>query len=57
MDVKSTFFNGILDEQVYIEQPEGFTDPSKRDIVCKLCRHYMDSSKLPKLGIKDFKII
>ena len=36
MDVKSTFLNEILDEEVYIEQPEGFVDPNKRDMVCKL---------------------
>ena len=36
MDVKSTFLNGILDEEVYIEQLEGFVDPNKRDMVCKL---------------------
>ena len=33
MDVKSAFLNEILDEEVYIEQPEGFVDPKKRDIV------------------------
>ena len=33
MDVKSTFLNEILDEEVYIEQPKGFVDPSKRDMV------------------------
>ena len=26
MDVKSTFLNDILEEEVYIEQPEGFVD-------------------------------
>ena len=24
MDVKTTFLNGTIDEEVYIEQPEGF---------------------------------
>ena len=36
MDVKSAFLNGILNEEVYIEQPKGFIDPDKRDMVCKL---------------------
>ena len=33
MDVKSTFPNGILDEEVYIEQLEGFIYLRKRDMV------------------------
>ena len=36
MDVKTTFLNGILDEEIYIEQPKGFVDPEKRDMFCKL---------------------
>ena len=37
MDVKSTFFNGILEEEeVYIEYPEGFVDDNIKDMVCKL---------------------
>nr|GEW86061.1 retrotransposon protein, putative, Ty1-copia subclass [Tanacetum cinerariifolium] len=27
MDVKTAFFNGFLDEEIYMEQPEGFVDP------------------------------
>ena len=36
MNVKSTFSNEILEEEVYIEKPEGFIDPRKRDMVCRL---------------------
>nr|GEU55973.1 hypothetical protein [Tanacetum cinerariifolium] len=29
MDVKTTFLNGILREEVYVSQPDGFVDPDK----------------------------
>jgi len=36
MDVKSTFLNGKLEEEFYIEQPEGFLLSKKEDYVCRL---------------------
>jgi len=33
MDVKSTFPNGFIQEEVYVEQPPGFEDPKRPDSV------------------------
>jgi hypothetical protein len=36
MDVKSAFLNGLLDEEIYMEQPEGFAVPGQEHKVCLL---------------------
>ncbi|GKF30133.1 retrotransposon protein, putative, ty1-copia subclass [Tanacetum coccineum] len=38
MDVKTTFLNGHLSDDVYMVQPEGFVDPKHLNKVCKLQR-------------------
>ena len=34
MDVKSTVINGILEEEVYKEQPKRFVDANNKNMVC-----------------------
>ena len=36
MDVKTTFLNGDLDEEIYMEQPKDYVLPSNEQKVCKL---------------------
>ena len=38
MDVKSAFLNGMLQEEVYVEQSKGFVDPHRLDDMYKLKR-------------------
>ena len=48
MDVKSTFLNGNLEEEVYIEQPEGFQLTGKVYYVCKLKKDLYGLKQAPR---------
>ena len=36
LDVKKTFLHGDLKEEIYMEQPDGFKERGKENLVCKL---------------------
>lgn len=36
LDVTSAYLNGVLQEEVYMQQPEGFVDKNNPNLVCKL---------------------
>jgi hypothetical protein len=42
MDVKTVFFNGEVEQEVYIEYPEGFVIHGKESHVCKLKKALLD---------------
>jgi len=52
MDVKSAFLNGIINEEVYVEQPPGLEDHQHPNHVYKLKRPCMGLSKLQGSGMR-----
>jgi hypothetical protein len=48
MDAKSSFLNGELEEEVYIEQPEGFQLSENTDYVCKLNKALYGLKRAPR---------
>ena len=48
MNVKSTFLNGKLEEEVYIEQLEGFLISEKEDYVCRLNKALYGRKQAPR---------
>ena len=52
MDVKSTFLNGILEEEVYIEKLECFIDVNNKNMVCRLHKALYGLKQVPRAWYK-----
>jgi len=48
MDVKTAFLNGMLQEEVYIEEPEGFETLDHESHVCRLKRALYGMKEAPR---------
>ncbi|GKE51457.1 retrovirus-related pol polyprotein from transposon TNT 1-94, partial [Tanacetum coccineum] len=48
MDVKTTFLNGPLKEEMYVNQPDGFVDPHHPDKVCHLKKALYGLNQAPR---------
>jgi hypothetical protein len=48
MDVKTTFLNGVNEEEMYIEQPQGFEVEYRKTHVCRLKKDMYGMKQTPR---------
>ena len=54
MDVKTTFLNGDLDEEIHMEQLEGFIVPGQENKVCRVVKSLYGLKQAPKQWHEKF---
>ena len=57
MDVKTAFLHGELEEEIYMEQPEGFLVKGKEDYVCKLKKSLYVLKQAPRQRCMKFETV
>ena len=54
LDVKTTFIHGNLDEEIFMEQAEGFKKPGIENLVCRLKKSLYGLKQSPRQWYKRF---
>jgi|GEM_PF-5095902 len=52
MDVKGAFLNGVPEEEVFMKQPPGYTDPDHPNWVCRLLKNLYGLKQAPRVWHK-----
>ena len=55
MDVVTAFLNGTLEEEIYMQQPEGYVQPGKEHLVCKLKKSLYGLKQSPRCWNTAFR--